>query len=102
MFPPLGTGPQALLCRLPDVTPAAAIAVATLLRAQGLRVEVFADASQLGKQLQYANTIGAPFAAILGANEVAGGTVMLKNLTSGEQSAVPVGEVGGRIRARSV
>ncbi|MEO6595821.1 MAG: ATP phosphoribosyltransferase regulatory subunit, partial [Planctomycetota bacterium] len=99
LFPELGIGPQVLLCRLPDVPAAAAIGTATALRAQSLRVEVYADTAQLGKQLQYANTIGAPFAAILGANEVAAGAVALKNLVSGEQLTVPVGEVAARLRA---
>ncbi len=99
MFPPLGIGPQVLLCRMSDVPAAVAIGVATTLRAQGLRVEVYADAPPLGKQLQYANTIQAPFAAILGANEVAAGTVALKNLTSGEQVSVPLADVARRVRA---
>src|SRR5262245_11408225 len=90
MFPQLAIGPQVLLCRMGDVPAARAIGVATALRAQGVRVEVHADAPPLGKQLQYANTIGAPFAAILGANEVAGGTVSIKDLASGVQAAVPI------------
>lgn len=97
MFGPLGIGPQVLLCRFPDVPAAAAIGVATLLRAQGLRVEVFADTPALGKQLGYASTIGAPFAAILGQNELQSGSVALKNLASGEQATVPVAAVGARI-----
>jgi len=99
MFPDLGIGPQVLLCRMADVPGAAAIGVATALRAQGLRVEVFADAPPLGKQLQYASAIQAPFAAILGASELAAGTVGLKNLTTGEQVTLPVGEVGKRVAA---
>jgi histidyl-tRNA synthetase len=99
MFGALGIGPQVLLCRFPDVPPAAAIAAATQLRAQGLRVEVFADTPALGKQLGYASTIGAPFAAILGTNELAAGTVGLKNLVSGEQVTLPVAEVAARVLA---
>ena len=98
MFPQLGIGPEVLLCRMNDVPAHAAIAVASALRADGLRVEVFADTPQLGKQLTYANTIGAPFAAILGASEVANGTVTLKNLQSGEQHAVPIAAVRARVR----
>lgn len=98
MFPALGIGPEVLLCRMADVPASAAIATATALRTQGLRVEVFADTPQLGKQLQYANTIGAPFAAILGQKEVAEGTVTLKDLTSGEQVALPVVQVARRLR----
>lgn len=98
MFPPLPIGPEVLLCRFPDVAPADALRVATALRAQGLRVEVFADTPALGKQLGYAATVGAPFAAILGSAELAAGTVALKDLRSGEQAAVPVGAVAARVR----
>ncbi|MBX3464291.1 MAG: histidine--tRNA ligase [Planctomycetes bacterium] len=97
MFPPLGIGPQVLLCRLPDVTAAAAIGVATALRAQGLRVEIYADEAKLGTQLQYANKVAAPFAAILGGDEVAAGTVALKDLHTGEQVVLRVAEVGARV-----
>lgn len=98
MFPPLGIGPQVLLCRM-DVGAADLLRVATTLRAQGLRVEVFADEQKLGNQLKYASAIGAPFAAILGGAELAAGTVALKNLTSGEQVTVPTAAVGERIRS---
>lgn len=99
MFPSLGIGPQVLLCRMQDVDAAAAVTVATALRAAGVRVEVFADTPQLGKQLQYASNIKAPFAAILGGNEVAAGTVALKNLETGEQVTLPVAAAAARVLA---
>lgn len=101
MFPPLGIGPQVLLCRMADVPAAAAIRVASQLRAQGLRVELFADDKAMGKQLGYADTIGAPFAAILGSSELAAGTVALKDLKAGTQVAVPVADVGMHVSKRS-
>jgi len=99
MFPALHAGPQVLLCRFPDVSAREALRVASELRAGGLRVEVFADTPALGKQLQYAANIGAGFAAILGAKELAEGGVALKNLTSGEQLSVPIGQVAAVVRA---
>ena len=101
MFPSLGIGPQVLLCRMADVPVAAAIRVATQLRAQGLRVEVFADDKAMGKQLGYADTLGAPFAAILGTAELAAGTVALKDLKAGTQAAVPIADVGVHVSKRS-
>ncbi|MBL8750198.1 MAG: histidine--tRNA ligase [Planctomycetes bacterium] len=98
MFPALGVGPEVLLCRMNDVPESEAIRAATVLRASGLRVEVFADLAQLGKQLQYANTLGVPFAAILGTKELALGAVTLKDLRSGEQVSLPLAEVGARVR----
>ncbi len=102
MFPPLGVGPQLLLCRFPEVAATAAVAVATVLRASGLRVELFADTPALGKQLTYANTIGVPFAGILGSNEIAAGTLMLKKLATGEQRMLPLAEVAAAVDAASV
>ncbi len=98
MFPALGVGPEVLLCRMNEVQEVEAIRAATALRASGLRVEVFADPAQLGKQLQYANTLGVPFAAILGTKELALGVVTLKDLKSGEQVSLPLAEVGPRVR----
>ncbi len=101
MFPPLCIGPQVLLCRMGDVPADAAIRVATRMRAQGLRVEVYADAANMGKMLTYANTIGAPFAAILGTAELAQGTLALKCLATGEQAATPIDDASMFVNKRS-
>ena len=101
MFPPLGVGPQVLLCRMDTASAQQAIKVATALRAQGLRVEVFADDKPLGKQLAYADKIGAPFAAVLGPAELAAGTVALKHLQSGAQVTVPIADVAVQVAKRS-
>ncbi len=93
MFPPLPAGPQLLLCRFPDIAASQAVAVASQLRAAGLRVELYADTPALGKQLQYANTIGAPFAAILGSNELAQQSLTLKKLSTGEQKTLSIADV---------
>ena len=101
MFPPLGIGPQVLVCRMSDVPADAAIRFASQMRAQGLRVEIYADSANMGKMLTYANTIGAPFAAILGASELAQGTLAMKCLKSGEQAAVPVADASVFVSKRS-
>jgi histidyl-tRNA synthetase len=98
MFPPLGVGPQLLLCRFEDVPAAAAVGCATQLRAAGLRVELFPETPALGKQLQYANTIGAPFAGILGGNELAKRELTVKKLATGEQRTLPLADVAAFVR----
>lgn len=97
MFPDLGTAPEVLLCRFADVAPAQAVRAATALRAGGRRVEVFPDTPALGKQLQYATTIGARFAGILGQSEIELGSLTLKHLGSGEQRTVPLDEAAATI-----
>ena len=55
------------------------------LRKQGIRCEIYLDASKMKKQMQYANQKGIPFVAMTGETEMQAGKVMLKNMTTGEQ-----------------
>ena len=71
-----------------------------LLRAGGLRVEVYPDADKIGKQMKYASSRGVRFATIVGDDERAAGTVMVKDLTTGEQTPVPRGEVAAWLKGR--
>ena len=102
LYPELLAGPEVLLCSL-DVDVLGVLGVAHRLRAQGVRVEVYPEPAKLGKQLQYADApgVGAPFAAIVGATELASGTVMLKHLASGTQESVPVADVARRLAERT-
>jgi histidyl-tRNA synthetase len=57
------------------------------LRRSGAIVELASDA-KLKRALETANKIGARWALIVGDNEIAAGTYVLKNMQSGEQSTV--------------
>jgi histidyl-tRNA synthetase len=56
-------------------------------------------ARSIGAQLSYANSIHASFAVLVGKNEVEEGEVTLRNLESGEQEKLGVGECVERIKA---
>ena len=70
------------------------LAFATELRRAGLRVELYPEApSDDGKkvgdrQFKYAAARGIPFVAVIGADELANGTVAIKNMQTGEQQSV--------------
>lgn len=70
--------------------------VAQRLRDAGLRVRPDGSARKLGKQLEAAAKAGARWAAIVG-DELAGGRIGLKDLTTGEQETVAVDEAASRI-----
>ncbi|MCS6910499.1 MAG: His/Gly/Thr/Pro-type tRNA ligase C-terminal domain-containing protein, partial [Anaerolineales bacterium] len=72
--------------------------LAAELRAAGLRAEWYPEPVKLDKQLRYANATGVRFAAILGPDELAQGKVMLKDLSSRTQMALPREEVAAAIR----
>jgi histidyl-tRNA synthetase len=62
------------------------------LRAAGIAVEIYPDAAKMKKQLTYANAMGVPFVAMVGADEMAQGKLALKNMATGEQSVVTPAE----------
>jgi histidyl-tRNA synthetase len=62
-------------------------ALAAELRAQGFSVERSTD-HKLKRALEVANKTGARFALILGDNEIAAGTYILKDMASGEQHSL--------------
>jgi len=76
-----------------DDRPAAA-GLAHELRDLGWRVESALGTQQLGKQFKLADARGARMVLILGAEERARGTVLLKDLTDGSQREVPRKELG--------
>ncbi|MFB3739467.1 MAG: histidine--tRNA ligase [Candidatus Velamenicoccus archaeovorus] len=69
-----------------------------LLRASGVPADAAYGERPLGAQLRMADRAGAAFAAIVGDDEVAAGTVTLRRLSDGEQRAVPLAEVVDRVR----
>ncbi len=79
-------------------TEAEARKLARDLRAAGLAATLDLDMRKLGQQLKQAVKLGARYAAIVGADEVAAGVVTLRDLASSEQKAVPFGAVAEAIR----
>jgi len=74
------------------------LALASDLRKAGLRVELYPEADKLGKQFKYASARNVPFVAIVGDDERARGEVALKDMRSGEQTAVARAETAAFVR----
>jgi histidyl-tRNA synthetase len=75
---------------------AASFGFAAAARAAGLRASVYLGSStKLGRQLRWASDAGARWCLIYGGAEEEAGTVTVRDLVSGEQVAVPIGQVGG-------
>jgi histidyl-tRNA synthetase len=67
---------------------------AATARAAGLRASVYLGSSvRLGRQLKWASDQGARWCLIYGPAEAAAGTVTVRDMVSGIQTAVPAGEV---------
>jgi histidyl-tRNA synthetase len=74
-----------------------AMRVAGQLRESGLRVLVYPDADKIGKQIKYADGRGIPFVALLGDDEISGGTVTVKNLAAQSQQTHSQSAAGAAI-----
>jgi histidyl-tRNA synthetase len=90
-----------LLALFDRATVAEVLKLAGELRAGGVRVEVYPDVDKLGRQMKYAASKKIRLAAILGGDELDRGEVTIKNLDTGEQTAVSRSNVLQRIREGS-
>jgi histidyl-tRNA synthetase len=99
MFPAsLPSAPADVMVALFDASSTApALALAGRLRSAGLRVLVYPDPDKLGKQIKYADGRGIPFVALLGADEIAAGTVTVKNLAAQTQHTYEHSAAGAAI-----
>jgi histidyl-tRNA synthetase len=81
---------------------ARSFAFATAARAAGLRASVYLGSSgKLGRQLKWASDQGARWALIYGGAEEEAGTVTVRDLASGEQTAVPVADLASYLAGQA-
>ena len=93
---------RAPLCFVVAIGADASMYAATLvreLRAAGVAVTSAFEQRPLKAQLRMADRSGAAYAAIVGPEDLASGSVTLRRLADGEQDAVPASEIVGRLVA---
>lgn len=87
------TGTRVLFVNFGEKEMAYCLPILARLRAAEVSAEIYPDSSKMKKQMAYANAKAVPFVAIVGENEMAEGKVMLKNMTTGEQSLLAIDEL---------
>ena len=92
---PEGTGmaTKVLFANFGTAPAAESLRIVKELRAKGIPAEVYPDSAKMKKQISYANALNVPFFAMIGEDELAAGTVGIKNMTTGEQMSLPVADV---------
>jgi histidyl-tRNA synthetase len=70
------------------------------LREAGLGADLTVEDRPMKAQMRQADRSGAPFAAIIGEQEVADGEVTMRRMADGEQERVKLAEVPGWLRSR--
>ncbi len=75
--------------------------MAGTLRAAGLRTAIYVGGSgKLGRQLKWANDQRAAFAVIYGRDEQAAGEVTVRDMTSGNQTRLPIPDLARQLQTR--
>ena len=92
------TATQVLFINFGEKETAYSLPILASLRTQGIRCEIYPDASKMKKQMQYANQKGIPFVAMTGETEMAAGKVMLKNMATGAQQLLSPDEIAQNIK----
>ncbi len=72
--------------------------VASLLRGAGIATEVVLEAGKLGKQFKYADRAGIRFVVVIGSDEIAKGTVTVKDMRKQDQFEVARAELVKTLR----
>lgn len=82
--------PQAgvFICHIGDKAAGEAVTLAARLRRAGIGVIRASSSKSLKAQLRQANNLGADYAVIIGDDEIAAGTVMLRDMATSEQKTV--------------
>lgn len=88
---------QVMFANLGEAEQLASMRLLALLRQAGISAEIYPDCGKMKKQMEYANRREIPYVAIIGSDELAAGTVTLKNMRTGEQRSVAAESLAGCI-----
>jgi histidyl-tRNA synthetase len=87
---PNATATQVFVIGLGEEANVVAVQLVGNLRTLGLSTDLSFDSRSMKAAMKGADRCGARFAVIIGEDEVAAGTVVIKDLQSGEQASVPL------------
>lgn len=91
LFPETVTeGTKVLFINFGEAEAKYAVKAIAKLRAAGIKAELYPDNAKIGKQFQYADKRGIPFAVLTGESEINNGQFTLKNLATGGQETVDI------------
>jgi len=76
---------------------AEAVSLATALREAGIRTQLYCEKKKFKAKIGYADKLGVPFVIFLGEDEIANGTVSLKDMKTGEQISLPMADISAYV-----
>ena len=96
---PEGSFVSAVVAHLGDAAKEAAMSLASELRSRGVGAVLAPAGRSLKSQMRYANSLGIPYALILGEDEIKNGSVIIRDMSRGEQREAPIQEAAQELEA---
>lgn len=90
---------EILFINFGDAETAYCLPFAAQARKAGLKVEIYPDKAKMKKQMSYANAKNIPYVVLAGEDEMANGTLTLKHMESGQQTAVTIDSLIAQVQA---
>jgi len=84
---------------VPIQTVTESLKIAQQLRDKNIAVDMDLNGKGIGKNLEYANSLGIPYAIIIGSDELKQKKVLLRDMKSGEQKLVAVSEAIKKLKS---
>ncbi|MDR1405487.1 MAG: histidine--tRNA ligase [Candidatus Methanoplasma sp.] len=75
-----------------------AFEIVGMLRRNGLSADIDLADRKMAKAMKHASSVGSRFAVIVGSEELKSGSVMLRDMSSGEQKAIKIADLPAEIR----
>ena len=97
---PAAPPPDAFVVALGDAAVRASLGLAETLRRAGLAVEIGLGGRSVKAQMKAADRSGARFALVVGDDEIAAGTVGVRDLAASEQTTVALPDLAAHLAAR--
>ncbi len=97
LLPSVPNTVQVLVAQLDPQLSSTYLTLATELRMAGLRVETWLEPAKLDKQIKYADKSDIPVVLLLGGDEQAKGTVVIKNMVAKTQAEAARTELVGKL-----
>ena len=63
-----------------------AVSLATVMRGEGLRVQIYSENKKFKAKVSYADKLKIPYVVFLGEDEISKGLVTVKDMSTGEQT----------------
>jgi histidyl-tRNA synthetase len=88
-----GSATQVLVVNFGETESHYALKIIDLLHKNGIRSELYPDASKLKKQISYADSKKIPYVIMAGQNEINANIITLKIMSTGEQKNISIEEI---------